>query len=427
MKLHPIEQRAGARKGNVAVIVAVSLTALFGIIALTVDGGMLMDKRRQAQCAGDSAALAGASDLYYNWWVGKGRDTTGTAAVAARAEAAANGYTHGVDGCTVTVNIPPTSGIFAGMVGHVEVIISGAQPRYFSRLQGSADIAYQARAVARGRTSSINNAIIVLDPGQKGALNAGGNGSISVTGSPIQVNSNNSEAMIANGGGAMTADKFLVAGSPGWSTPGGGSFTGPIVSNSDPIPDPLASLPYPDKSTLTIRSTNKVQMSGNKTYNLQPGIYVGGISASGGDIRMAPGIYYMDGGGFSLSGQAQLTGTGVMIFNAPTANSDTISMSGGGNVFLTPMTTGPYQGISLFQTRESTAALSVSGSSGASMVISGTFYAAGATLNVTGNGTQQTIGSQYISNTLVLGGNGSYAVNWNAADTPGSRELQLVE
>jgi hypothetical protein len=50
-----------------------------------------------------------------------------------------------------------------------------------------------------------------------------------------------------------------------------------------------------------------------------------------------------------------------------------------------------------------------------------------ALLKVTGNGTQDTIGSQYISNTLQLGGNGSFNVDWNPNVVPGIREIWIEE
>jgi hypothetical protein len=40
------------------------------------------------------------------------------------------------------------------------------------------------------------------------------------------------------------------------------------------------------------------------------------------------GIYYMQGGGFSVSGQGSVTGIGVLIVNAPAASTDTISFTG---------------------------------------------------------------------------------------------------
>src|SRR4051794_16844998 len=85
------------RRAMVVVAVAVSLMAILGVVALSLDGGMLMDKRRQANCAADAAALAAADDMYARWWQSsyalRGLDSTGTAKAAALATASANGYT----------------------------------------------------------------------------------------------------------------------------------------------------------------------------------------------------------------------------------------------------------------------------------------------------------------------------------------------
>lgn len=89
------------------------------------------------------------------------------------------------------------------------------------------------------------------------------------------------------------------------------------------------------------------------------------------------------------------------------------------------MMSGPYQGVLLFQNRTSTTPVSVSGNG--SMYITGTFYCASAVLNVTGNGGQQTIGAQYISYDLVLGGNGFFKCSWSPDLTPGTRDILLVE
>jgi hypothetical protein len=59
--------------------------------------------------------------------------------------------------------------------------------------------------------------------------------------------------------------------------------------------------------------------------------------------------------------------------------------------------------------------------------MSGTFYTAHGTLSVSGNGTTDVIGSQYISYNMVLGGNGSFQVNWNTDQTARTRLIGLVE
>lgn len=433
-----IRNSGSRRDGTVVVVAAVSMIAILSVVALSLDGGMMMDQRRQIQSASDAAALAGCDDLYSKWYTNKqynpyyGMDypqgTAGTARAAAMNAAKKNGFEDGVNGCTVIVNIPPKSGDHINLNGHVEVIISHNQKRFFSKIFGSSDVPIGARAVARGFRSSIQNAILVLNPTQKDAFNAGGNGAVTITGSPIQVNSNNAEGMVDNGGGSSGSITdtfgFNLGGSPGWGVTGGATITGPKNPNSPPIPDPLAQLPPPDTSTLTVQSTNRTHISGgNKT--LDPGIYIGGISVSGqGNLTLNPGIYYMQGGGFSVTGQANITANGVMIYNNPGSNSDQISIAGSGVMKFSPPDSGPYQGITIFQNRTATAQVGVSGGSGS--VMSGLFYAAAALMKITGGGGAQ-IGSQYISDTLTIQGNGDMSIDWSANKTPGIREIYLVE
>ena len=433
---------AHRRAGTVVIAVMACLIALLSVIALSLDGGLVLDKRRQAQATADSAALAGASELYKYWFTHKGLDDgnkRGTNAGPAAGEiadfvkevAAANGFEDGVDGVSVQVFIPPESGPNTGKLGHCEVKISVPQRRHFSRIFGSSQaIPIGARAVSRGRRSTVNNGIIILDPDDRGAFQTSGGGTVTVGGSAgVIVNSNNYEAMIANGGGTVTAPYYDVGGSPGWATPGGGSFGGTIYPNCEPTPDPLRNVPQPTTAGMITRSTKRILHSASTELRLMPGLYVGGISVSGkGNVFLEPGIYYMQGG-FIYGGQGSLTGYEVMIYNDPQSTSDPISLAGQGAITLTPPSSGPYQGICLFQSRTSTyqPAVTVTGSGTAPLSISGTFYVPKGELKVTGNGTQDTIGSQYISNTLVLGGNGTFKVDWQPTLVPGIREVLLVE
>ena len=52
--------------GQMLVMLAVSLSALMGLMALAVDVGMLFHVRREVQIATDAAAAAGALDYHYN-------------------------------------------------------------------------------------------------------------------------------------------------------------------------------------------------------------------------------------------------------------------------------------------------------------------------------------------------------------------------
>jgi len=90
------------------------------------------------------------------------------------------------------------------------------------------------------------------------------------------------------------------------------------------------------------------------------------------------------------------------------------------------MTSGLYQGITLWQDRTSSVPASVTGTGGTTN-ITGTFYFASAALSVTGNGGVSNIGSQYISDTLKLGGTGGINISWQPDKVARARHINLVE
>src|SRR5262245_40070412 len=217
----------GRRRGAVAVLVALSLTVLVGVVAVALDGGMLLEERRRAQATADAAALAAADDLFKNYNTGAGADPNGSAATSARTVAAANGYADDGTRSTVTVTVSPGScqdGPNKGTAlpaGYVEVIVQYNQPRYFSTVFGSGDVPVKARAVARARWATVKNGIIVLDRTTKGALSVGGNGTIKVTGAPVIVNSSDpTAALTLNGSSAvLSAPEIDIVG--GYALNGG--------------------------------------------------------------------------------------------------------------------------------------------------------------------------------------------------------------
>lgn len=410
------------RHGKVVVLVALCLTGMVGVVSIALDGGVLLDDQQQLQATADAAALAAATDLYTNYPTNQGADPKGTAAQSAQTTAAANGFTNGTNGTTVTVNIPPQSGTFSDQAGYVEVIIQYNQTRYFSNIFGSGDIAVEARAVARGmQIPYAKAAVLLLDPSGQGAYTNSGNGLI-VTGAPFLINSSNLQAILLSGNAAVTVPQLNIVGK--YSTSGNAVISGPVSTGVKATPDPLANLPLPVPSTLTVQSNARLSYSGG-SYTLQPGVYNGGIAlSSSASIKLQSGIYYLNGGGLNISGQAGMSGSGVMIYNNPLAGTDAINISGTGTITLSPPTSGTYMGITFFQARSSTVGLSLSG--GGAMSITGTFYAAAARLNISGNGTI-TVGSQYITDDLTTSGNGTINIPWSATSVARPRDIRLVE
>src|SRR5439155_20852001 len=130
------------RSGAIVVLIAVCLTLILAFVAIAIDGGGLLDLRRQVQATADAAALAAAEDLFVNYPKNKGQDS-GTAASRAIAIAAANGFANDGTKSIVTVRLAPQTyldGPNKGMPipkGYVEVTVQYNQPRYFSAVIGS--------------------------------------------------------------------------------------------------------------------------------------------------------------------------------------------------------------------------------------------------------------------------------------------------
>jgi hypothetical protein len=414
------------RRGKVIVLFVVCLPTMMGFVAISLEGGLLLDRKRSVQAAADAAALAAAADLYSNTLLGNGLDASGTAKASVLSNCAANGYSNDGVTSTVTVNIPPKSGTAVGQPGYAEVVIQSNQQRGFSAILGSGDIPVRARAVARGQWATFAYGIIALDPHAPGAFTVSGNGPANVTGSAsIIVNSDyHPNALSIEGNGGVSASAISVTG--GYQASGSGRPVPTPTTGVPPMPDPLAYLTPPDPNSLPLRSTSQLQVQVAMT--LQPGVYRGGIVLNtDANVIFSPGIYYLDGGGLTISGNGSVTGTGIMIYNAPKSTSDQIVLSGNGSLNISPMTTGIYQGISIFQDRNSTAEVDISGNGGVGGItssVTGTVYAANALVYVQGNGSLN--GSQLVSRTIKASANGGFNMNFGGP-TAKTRWIGLVE
>jgi Flp pilus assembly protein TadG len=428
------------RRGTVAIVVAVSLTALLGVLAIALDGGILLTERRGAQSTADAAALAAAADLYNNYTANQGVDVNGTAKQAALSLASANGYTNDGVNSTVTVNIPPLSGSYLGKAGYAEVNVQFNEPRAFSAIFGSGKIPVTFRAVAGGSPGGIG--ILILDPSSTdtceidGTLNINGNGD-------IVVNSTDSAAVRLYDTGKITAKNISVAGSPGvQNNVGSGALNATVTTGATALADPLASIPEPTPSGTNYGS---VTVSGG---TIQPGIYTSINIAAGANVTMAPGVYYLSSaGGYSdlggifsffsgvagitVNSGATLTGNGVMIYNQ---SGDNLDFYNAGAVNLTPPTSGTYKGISLFQPRSDTTEMHLISSS--NVTISGTLYAPAGIWDLRPMGSAVFNMANYIGwqfeacqggTDFGAGGSTSGTVNLTPSGGAGTQKIHLVE
>ena len=109
--------------GQVLVMTFFCMGILLGALGLAVDVGVLFHARRNMQAAADAAAMAGATEMFYN----------GSTNVAAKAYAAAKamGVDNTVTGNTVNVILSPTLPGGAACPSCVQVNLATPNPTVF--------------------------------------------------------------------------------------------------------------------------------------------------------------------------------------------------------------------------------------------------------------------------------------------------------
>ncbi len=249
----------------------------------------------------------------------------------------------------------------------------------------------------------------ILNSTTGNAVIASGNAVVKLPGG-LYVDSSAANAVTGSGNAQINAGYTLQV-EGGVSTSGNASATktGTPASTGDP----LSSLPLPGVAGLT--NYGAVSVAGNSSATLQPGIY-NSIQVSGNAkvtlSNSGSGIYIIEGGGLTVSGNASLSGTGVLIFNAGSAYNGTtdggkfgsINLGGNGTISLSGMTSGVYAGVVIFQSHSNTQALSLSGNGAAG--ITSTLYAPAANVGISGNAQ---LNGTLIAATLTVSGNaGAY-------------------
>jgi hypothetical protein len=357
-------------RGQALIFVLLSITCLFGFVALATDVGVWLGSQRIVQAAADSAAIAGASELKY-----------GDVSTAAKASAANNGMTDGSNGATVTVNNPPAFGLHAGNASYVEVIIAQTEPNIFSLFTGSS-ITAKARAVAF--LGAGQNCIVTL--GQTNTdISLVGNAAIDATQCGISADSTDPSALSANGNASITAKSIGVVG--GVSTTHNVKITPTPVTGMAPVSDPLAFLSDP-----TVPPVGGCQphlsLAGNGTTNLTaPGgvVCYDGISVVGNrNVNFGSGTYIINGSSLSFGGNGTISGSNVTFYFT---NGASLQAAGNAVLDLSAPTSGTYDGILFFQNPTDTASSSIVGNGGADL--QGIIYLPDASLSFTGNASAQ--------------------------------------
>jgi Flp pilus assembly protein TadG len=394
------------RRGSVASLVAITLPVLIGVSALGLDAGLLYVQRRQAQTAAEGIATAAAYQLYLS--------SSNTSGASAAAKALATHY--GVS--SPTISIPPTSGTYANKSGYVQVSVTTSSPRLFSAIWGAGSMSVAASATARaGGSQPLSPAsLIVLDPSGSGALTVTGGSNLKSTGA-VQVNSSSPTAVNVNNGADINAAVNIVGGK---TVAAGSAINGTVTSGVSSVNDPFSSIATPSAPSAT--TTPLSGYKGYGAFTMQPGLYSGSVSlGNGGTFTMQPGLYYIQGGNFSIANGATLSGSGVTIYIdntnvSGTSSPGTINFQGGTTSTLTAPTSGTYQGMVYFQNRSS--ATTPQFGNGATIKLTGAFYAPDASLTFTGGTSTNQLSNQMVAKDVSISNGATVNIPYNSANVP---------
>jgi hypothetical protein len=238
-----------------------------------------------------------------------------------------------------------------------------------------------AAAMAGGVDGS---GLVVLDRSADGALSMTGNSVVEIPARAVYVNSSSRNAVRTTGTATLDCPNLYVVG--GTSFSGRSGCTGTITQTGVPYQDPLFGLRFPSASGVTDFHSRSI--SGGGAVTLGPGYYSGGISISGNsNVTLSPGVYIIGGSGFRLT-SGSVTGANVCLV----MQGGSLSLAGNSPVTLTPPATGDLRDVVVAQPSTNTSAMSLSG--GSALNISGTIYAPGATVSLTGNSSVEGQGPQ---------------------------------
>lgn len=242
-----------------------------------------------------------------------------------------------------------------------------AMPTYFASVLGTSAVEVTATSVA---VQVASTCVVVLNPTANGALTVSGNQTLSVPNCNVQVNSDSSTALTMVGG-TIAAKSICVGG----DSTGVGDTSQTPNTNCRALSDPLANLPEP--AAFARQQTSPLvmnTMSSDYTYS-------GTITLSG-NVQLYPGTYYFKNAQVTIATGAFVTGTDVLLF---LDKSSTLTMEAGSSLKVTPVESGPYAGLSVFQSRAAaTTTSSTFGSEGGALV-TGAIYMPTAQLVISGN------------------------------------------
>jgi len=316
------------KRGNVAMIFAISLTLLVAVTAGSIELFNAANARRNMQDAIDAAVLAGVRAS------SSAMSTTASATFSQNLPADFSDVSQSYSASSSSSGSASTV-TFSGTA-------STQIPTKILELFGIPFMTMHANATAiADKASGATPCIYVLDPSGSQALLANSGAQIAAPSCEIDVASTGSPAAIFNSGISLNFSKLCIQGTN-------------IIQNSVTVAnlktgcqaasDPYAgTLPTPASSTCTYSNLNY----DGATVALQPGVYCGwfNFNNSSANVTFAPGVYVIKGGGWNVNG-GTWSGNGVTFYYADTSK---IQFNSGISATLSAPTSGTYKNLLMYE------------------------------------------------------------------------------
>ncbi len=296
----------------------------------------------------------------------------------------------------ITVNWPPSAdaGIYSGNPLFVEVEIVEQVPTYLLRIVGPEYGTVKVRAVAGGVQAN-DFCMLALNRTQPASIWVHGTNDLNL-GCGMMANSTNNHGFRTSGDISINADFLGVTG--GDIQNGTSGSVNPTVQEMvPPVPDPYAnSIPEPDYSSWP----DGVFNSTTNTYECPGGacVWRSAVTINGGNVTFAPGIHV-------FANRLRINGGNVIAngvtFYSPNGN---LTFGGSSTLTITPQTSGPYQGISMYVSRNAPPGRIELGQGGATLNFRGAFYMPTQELRFAGNPVGSSPWAILVSDTMEYAG-----------------------
>jgi Flp pilus assembly protein TadG len=379
--LRGVKRLIEARRGAVALMMALALPVLIGAAGLSVDAGLWYVESTRLQMAADAGAMGAAFLLQ-----------TGDTNTADYVTAA----THEIQGITGgylvgALTLPPSLTLGPGQ--QVTVSLTSQSDRFFTKLFSTAPVTMTASATAGLEAGGA--CVLALGTSPETGIDVENNGTI--VASQCGVFSNSLTNLACSGPGAPSYDSIYVrngsitaktisaAGTACIDTWNGNTTASPApVSGLPPLNNPLAALPAPSTSGPCLSSPQ-----GHGTWTLQPGVYCNGLSiGNASTVTFEPGLYVILNGNFTISEGSTIASAAGVTFYLGGTTPGAIDFENYTNTAwqMSAPTSGPYAGVLFFQDQGASGsppANTIVGNSG--LTLAGTIYTPYAPLQVTNN------------------------------------------